>query len=71
MSTVTDVLNTRVDDLSRRGCPCWEGVLIRFREAGKVMGACGHDTSALQPAIRAALGTTVVLLAVTNDILHA
>ena len=51
LSTVTDVLNARVDDLSRRGCPCWEGVLIRFREAGKVMGACGHDTSELEQAI--------------------
>ena len=46
-------------------------VMMKYDEMSVLMTEAGHDTSALQPAIRAALGTTVVLLAVTNDILHA
>jgi predicted nucleotide-binding protein (sugar kinase/HSP70/actin superfamily) len=57
LTTVVEILNTRLDELSQHMNGCFFGIepsLNKYRETQRMIQACGHDTKEFQKAIQSA-----------------
>ena len=70
-STPSTLDNDRLLRLNRENSSALIEVLLKYDEFHTLLSDAGHDTTALQAAIKSALQSSVLLLCTTNDILKA